>query len=991
MKLQRLQLSNFRQYLDLDLTFDDGITAIIGANGSGKTTLLEAICWSLYGAEALRSKVEEVRPLFLSLLDAGSARSRGTAPKAVLTFSLGESTYELERTPQGARLYRLQAERTAIADGTTAVNTMVQKLLGGMTYRQFLTSFFAQQGELEFLHFDKARRREEVLRMLGLERVTRSAKWMDEQLTMKRAELRGKQSLPVGPEEAQAQLDTARQELAAARAELVQAEEALQLAQAEWERWSPLAQEWTARKTAYESLQTQMQILHQNIAVREQELVRLAKEMEESATARARLEELRPQGERYKQVREELRQMEELQRYEQRRAELRVLIEALDKQIAERQEKVSQASARLTELQEQKKELDALAEQVRALLEKSRELEELRRELEAMDKLRSEVQQSIARLDAQVTSLRERRTLLEQQIRQSESLVQEMERGEQLMREAEQRVQALEAELTRLERLRASAIAQADAEIKSVREQMRDIEEKRRQVESLGPDGACPVCTRPLGEDYTSVVKHFDAELETAERRLQAALSRKAEAERDTESIEEQRSLLQEARADLDRYREQTARLREQISQRQAWLREAKEIDQQLNGLLAQREEVNASYDAQAHEMLRQRIDALLPEAQRALAEQQVWREKQTQWQREVDRVREEGRQARAALEEAQSQRQGAQQEMDQLPTGYDTQVHESLRRELSELQPVWDEALRLRPVADRLPELQARHEEAQTAVHQASQQLQSAEQKIAELGYNAEEYQRVIDQYARCEANMRQAETQISVLQERVRQRESQVESLEEQWQRLQEHLREVRELQRAVARDECVRNFLRYFGDLLNSEVVPELQERAGELLNLLTDGRYTQIWISEDFEFTLVDEDRPKPIISGGEEDIVNLSLRLAMAEMICERSGQPLGLLVLDEVFGSLDADRRENTLQLLRRLRDRFDQIIIISHIEDIQAGADRCLRVDYDPRQHRSTVREETPFLLTREILDTEPLTVEESPEEARLGGLFGE
>ena len=45
----------------------------------------------------------------------------------------------------------------------------------------------------------------------------------------------------------------------------------------------------------------------------------------------------------------------------------------------------------------------------------------------------------------------------------------------------------------------------------------------------------------------------------------------------------------------------------------------------------------------------------------------------------------------------------------------------------------------------------------------------------------------------------------------------------------------------------------------------------------------------------------------MISGGEEDVANLALRLAISQMIAERAGQPLSLLVLDEIFGSLDED------------------------------------------------------------------------------------
>jgi exonuclease SbcC len=990
MKLHRLQLTNFRQYMELDLTFRDGITAIIGANGSGKSTLLEAICWSLYGSDALRSKVEEVRPLFLSLLDGGSQRGRGTTPKAVLTFSLGGITYEIERTAQGARLYRLQSERVPLADGTTAVNGVVQRLLGGMTYRQFLTSFFAQQGELEFLNFDKARRREEVLRMLGLERVTRSVKWMDAELAKGRAELQGKQSLPVSPEEAKAQLERAREELQTARAELREAEQTLERVKADWEQWKPIAEQWRAKKTAYDSLQTQVKLLEQTIQTRREELNRLQGELAEAQAARARIEELRPQGERYKQIREQLRQLDDLQRYEQRRAELRVQIENLTAQIKEKETQLAEAEAELSRLQSQKEELDVQQQRVQELEQKAKQAEDLQRKLEQMDNRKLAVQKQLSALDAQIASLDRQLKQIEQQIASTEGIDTEAQRTGTLVLEADARVRELEAELARLEKQRAGAIASADAEAKSVQQQMREIERRRRNVEALGPDGECPVCTRRLGEEYSSVVKHFDMELQEAERRLQAALSRKAEAERDTEAIEQCRTNLEEARADLQQYREQLARLQEQIRQRDGWVREVQNLRKQIEELSQQREQLASTYDAGEHERISQQVELLQPAVRQAMAERQVWQDRLSRWQRESAQVQDTVKQIRAALEHLTKSLHAADAEMQQLPSGYDAALHEQLRKELADLQPAWDEALRLHAVAKRLDSLQARHSELQTALQSAKEHLEQTRRKLQDLAYDEQEYQHVMSQFDQCESMLRDAETQVRVLQERVQQREAQVATLEEQWQRLQEHLRELHELQRAIRRDETVRNWLRSFADLLNGEVVPELQERAGELLNLLTDGRYTQLKITEEFEFTLYDEDRPKPIISGGEEDIVNLSLRLAMAEMICERSGQPLGLLVLDEVFGSLDADRRENTLQLLRRLRDRFEQIIIISHIEDIQAGADRCLRVEYNPNQHRSTVQE-MGILQSVDILSEEP-SLEVATSEAvsqGLGGLF--
>ena len=43
MHLRRLWLTDFRGYRDADVTFDAGLTAVIGPNGQGKTNLLEAI------------------------------------------------------------------------------------------------------------------------------------------------------------------------------------------------------------------------------------------------------------------------------------------------------------------------------------------------------------------------------------------------------------------------------------------------------------------------------------------------------------------------------------------------------------------------------------------------------------------------------------------------------------------------------------------------------------------------------------------------------------------------------------------------------------------------------------------------------------------------------------------------------------------------------------------------------------------------------------
>ena len=45
MHLRQLWLTDFRSYHEADVTFDEGLTVIVGPNGHGKTNLLEAIAY----------------------------------------------------------------------------------------------------------------------------------------------------------------------------------------------------------------------------------------------------------------------------------------------------------------------------------------------------------------------------------------------------------------------------------------------------------------------------------------------------------------------------------------------------------------------------------------------------------------------------------------------------------------------------------------------------------------------------------------------------------------------------------------------------------------------------------------------------------------------------------------------------------------------------------------------------------------------------------
>jgi exonuclease SbcC len=114
--------------------------------------------------------------------------------------------------------------------------------------------------------------------------------------------------------------------------------------------------------------------------------------------------------------------------------------------------------------------------------------------------------------------------------------------------------------------------------------------------------------------------------------------------------------------------------------------------------------------------------------------------------------------------------------------------------------------------------------------------------------------------------------------------------------------------------------------------------------------------------------MEEGVSKPVISGGEEDVANLVLRLAISQMVAERAGQPLSLLVLDEIFGSLDEHRRENVVALLRHLADRFPQVVLITHIESIRDGVDRVIRVTLDESRGAAMVTDDQGIVADEDV-----------------------
>jgi exonuclease SbcC len=130
-----------------------------------------------------------------------------------------------------------------------------------------------------------------------------------------------------------------------------------------------------------------------------------------------------------------------------------------------------------------------------------------------------------------------------------------------------------------------------------------------------------------------------------------------------------------------------------------------------------------------------------------------------------------------------------------------------------------------------------------------------------------------------------------------------------------------------------------------LLASRLQPALAAAVSDTLARLSAGRFPGVCLDADYGVRVIDDGAPRPLeeLSGGEQDLVALAMRLGLAEVVSGGSGW--GSLWLDEVLGSQDAARRQAVLDALRSLRSRWPQIVVVSHVDGIEDTVDSVVRI----------------------------------------------
>jgi len=444
-----------------------------------------------------------------------------------------------------------------------------------------------------------------------------------------------------------------------------------------------------------------------------------------------------------------------------------------------------------------------------------------------------------------------------------------------------------------------------EAQNKQLRAEMDEIKEKMELLRA--GSGVCPLCETPLSEDRCEGV------LEEYESRGKA----KGDAHRENQA---QRKALEEAekaqRAEADgidvRLRSEEPAMQAEIGGLKRALADAEEAVRGLPERRSQMEEAEKRLEG-------------------AVAEEKERLEQVAEQIAELDFDP-------VALETARADFQSAQpfeaklrelREAERLMPGVVErlgQAETSLQGRAAEIEALRKEEQALEPEVAGLPEARSRSTEAEAAAAEIDTRRGGLEQEVGAAEADLARLDAIAEQRAERGKALAAASDEQSVFDE----------------------------LAAAFGR--------RGVQALIIETAIPEIEEEANRLLGRMTDNRMhltletqsdyrSREGARETLDIRIADElgVRGYELFSGGEAFRINLALRIALSRVLARRAGAPLPTLFIDEGFGTQDPGGRDRIVDALNAIRDDFERIIVITHIEELKEQFPARIQVEKGP------------------------------------------
>ncbi|MGL5081013.1 MAG: AAA family ATPase [Microcoleaceae cyanobacterium] len=291
------------------------------------------------------------------------------------------------------------------------------------------------------------------------------------------------------------------------------------------------------------------------------------------------------------------------------------------------------------------------------------------------------------------------------------------------------------------------------------------------------------------------------------------------------------------------------------------------------------------------------------------------------------------------------------QHRLDQINYSFDE--HTRIRSALRQAQQFLAQVDKLNTAQEQLPKLQQRFTEIQQGMQQRSQDLQTVQtqinqwdQKLQQTSDPAAHLQTLEDQIQQRRRQMDAVLSQLGSL----KQQKANLETLNTESQDKLEHLTTLRRQLRIH------QELAQAFGKngiqaLMIENVLPQLEVESNHILARLSASQLHVQFVTQrtgrssrsakktaklidTLEILIADIQgtRPYETYSGGEAFRINFAIRLALAKLLAQRAGAALQLLIIDEGFGTQDAEGCDRLIAAINAIAHEFACILTVTHI-----------------------------------------------------------
>ncbi len=669
----------------------------------------------------------------------------------------------------------------------------------------------------------------------------------------------------------------------------------------------------------------QRKLLENQIAELDGRLQEINNELAEEDQRRMHLEEAEEKVEAYSSaLSAQTALLQEMKQKSARLDERRQQVKTLSEQVERIREELEALMAKRDQRQEEKSSFADLmnrGEDIEALYQS---LKEARDSLAQWDETASRFHEHEKRRREPQTEINTARTRLEAERDGLLEQAKEIDAFEQKIEELDEKLKTLESETAQLNK----ALKERD-----------ELEQKRQQVKQ---EHAKAEAENPLLKGEMDALKNRIEQLESTEGALCPLCGQPLSQEDRARLIAE---LNVEGKQKADQYRANRDLLKsvsEQVDELNAAVAEFGEVDNNLRETT-------------------RRLDQTTSQIQVIQDERKRWEEEGTPKLEAIETTLEEGNyalEARKTLAEIDKELKGI---------GYDAARHDEIRKSVKDLQPAEEEhrllenaraALaplerEIKGIEEQIGKIQETLTKQEDEYQQAAVQLAAEESEAPDVITAEREMLDLQEQVNRAREELGAAQQHLKVIEKKKVQKKE----LEAEREEISNRVVEYKVLERAFSKNGVPA--------MLIEQSLPQIETKANEILEKLSGGNMHISFVTQqeykdskrddlretlDIQISDSSGARDYEMYSGGEAFRINFAIRLSLSEILAQRAGARLQMLVVDEGFGSQDEIGRQRLIEAINTIKPDFEKILVITHIEELKEAFPTRLEVTKGPR-----------------------------------------